>query len=60
MSTQAMDAAGLHGVNLEGKEQRFGVAGTVLYDDRDDERGERRGQRWSRSAGSGRRSRSGP
>jgi K+-transporting ATPase ATPase A chain len=29
--TPAQHAAGLHGPNLEGKEQRFGVAGTALY-----------------------------
>jgi K+-transporting ATPase ATPase A chain len=30
-STPAQAAAGVHGVNLEGKEQRFGAAGTALY-----------------------------
>ena len=29
--TPAMHAAGIHGVNMEGKEQRFGAAGTALY-----------------------------
>jgi K+-transporting ATPase ATPase A chain len=29
--TPAMDAAGIHGVNMEGKEQRFGVASTALW-----------------------------
>ena len=29
--TAAQAAAGLHGANLEGKEQRFGTAGTALY-----------------------------
>ena len=29
--TPAQIAASVHGVNLEGKEQRFGVAGTALY-----------------------------
>jgi K+-transporting ATPase ATPase A chain len=29
--TPAMEAAGLDGANMEGKEQRFGVAGTALY-----------------------------
>jgi len=27
----AMDAAGIHGFNMEGKEQRFGVASTALF-----------------------------
>jgi potassium-transporting ATPase potassium-binding subunit len=30
-SSPAMHAAGLHGPNLEGKEQRFGTAGSALY-----------------------------
>ena len=30
-ATVAQAAAGVHGVNLEGKEQRFGAAGTALY-----------------------------
>ena len=30
-TTAAQAAAGLHGGNLEGKEQRFGAAGTALY-----------------------------
>ena len=30
-TTAAQAAAGVHGVNLEGKEQRFGAAGTALY-----------------------------
>jgi K+-transporting ATPase ATPase A chain len=30
-ATPAMDAAGVHGFNLEGKEQRFGVASTALF-----------------------------
>jgi K+-transporting ATPase ATPase A chain len=30
-ATPAMEAAGLEGPNLEGKEQRFGAAGTALY-----------------------------
>ena len=29
--TPAQIAAGMHGPNLEGKEQRFGIAGTALY-----------------------------
>jgi K+-transporting ATPase ATPase A chain len=29
--TPAMHAAGIEGVNMEGKEQRFGIAGTALY-----------------------------
>jgi K+-transporting ATPase ATPase A chain len=29
--TPAMDAAGLHGFNMEGKEQRFGIASTSLF-----------------------------
>jgi K+-transporting ATPase ATPase A chain len=29
--TPAMDAAGLHGFNMEGKEQRFGIASTSLW-----------------------------
>jgi potassium-transporting ATPase potassium-binding subunit len=30
-STAAMDAAGVSGVNMEGKEQRFGIASTALW-----------------------------
>ena len=30
-TTAAQAAAGVHGANLEGKEQRFGAAGTALY-----------------------------
>jgi K+-transporting ATPase ATPase A chain len=30
-ATPAMDAAGVHGFNMEGKEQRFGVASTALF-----------------------------
>jgi K+-transporting ATPase ATPase A chain len=30
-ATPAMDAAGVHGFNMEGKEQRFGVASTALW-----------------------------
>jgi potassium-transporting ATPase potassium-binding subunit len=30
-ATPAMDAAGIHGFNMEGKEQRFGVASTALW-----------------------------
>jgi potassium-transporting ATPase potassium-binding subunit len=30
-STPAMDAAGVSGINMEGKEQRFGVASTALW-----------------------------
>jgi K+-transporting ATPase ATPase A chain len=30
-STPAMDAAGVTGVNMEGKEQRFGIASTALW-----------------------------
>ncbi len=29
--TPAMDAAGVHGFNMEGKEQRFGIASTALF-----------------------------
>jgi K+-transporting ATPase ATPase A chain len=29
--TPAMDAAGIHGFNMEGKEQRFGIADTALF-----------------------------
>ncbi len=29
--TPAQAAAGVHGVDLEGKEQRFGAAGTALF-----------------------------
>ena len=29
--TPAMDAAGVHGINMEGKEQRFGLASTSLF-----------------------------
>jgi K+-transporting ATPase ATPase A chain len=29
--TPAMDAAGIHGVNMEGKEQRFGIPSTALW-----------------------------
>jgi K+-transporting ATPase ATPase A chain len=29
--TPAMDAAGIHGFNMEGKEQRFGIASTALF-----------------------------
>jgi potassium-transporting ATPase potassium-binding subunit len=29
--TPAMDAAGVHGFNMEGKEQRFGIASTSLF-----------------------------
>jgi potassium-transporting ATPase potassium-binding subunit len=31
VATPAMDAAGIHGFNMEGKEQRFGVASTALW-----------------------------
>ncbi len=31
VSTPAMDAAGIHGFNMEGKEQRFGIASTALW-----------------------------
>jgi potassium-transporting ATPase potassium-binding subunit len=31
VSTPAMQAAGVHGFNMEGKEQRFGVASTALW-----------------------------
>ncbi len=31
VATPAMDAAGVHGFNMEGKEQRFGVASTALW-----------------------------
>ncbi len=30
-ASPAMDAAGIHGFNMEGKEQRFGVASTALW-----------------------------
>jgi potassium-transporting ATPase potassium-binding subunit len=30
-STPAMDAAGVHGINLEGKEQRFGLSSSALF-----------------------------
>jgi potassium-transporting ATPase potassium-binding subunit len=30
-ATPAMDAAGIHGFNMEGKEQRFGIASTALF-----------------------------
>jgi K+-transporting ATPase ATPase A chain len=30
-ATPAMDAAGVHGFNMEGKEQRFGIASTALW-----------------------------
>jgi potassium-transporting ATPase potassium-binding subunit len=30
-ATPAMDAAGVHGFNMEGKEQRFGIASTALF-----------------------------
>jgi potassium-transporting ATPase potassium-binding subunit len=30
-TSPAMDAAGIHGFNMEGKEQRFGVASTALW-----------------------------
>jgi potassium-transporting ATPase potassium-binding subunit len=31
VATPAMDAAGVHGFNMEGKEQRFGIASTALW-----------------------------
>jgi K+-transporting ATPase ATPase A chain len=30
-ATPAMDAAGIHGFNMEGKDQRFGIASTALW-----------------------------
>ena len=52
--TAAMDAAGVHGPNMEGKEQRFGIASSSLFvgRSRPPPRAAPSTRRWSRSPGS--------